>query len=400
MTAQDTPRRSSAQRIRDYSGPAVLSFGFRPFFLAGALWSALAVAIWIGVLSGFWSVPTAFSPVDWHIHEMIYGFFPAIAAGFLLTAVPNWTGRLPIVGLPLLYLFLLWLAGRATVFLSAWYPPAIAVVADLMFLAVLGWVIGREIVAAKKLKNLTVLAGVALLLTGNALFHMEAASGSSGGYGARLGIATAIMLIMLIGGRIVPSFTRNWLAKRSSRVLPSPFGTIDVAALVTGVAALACWVVTPDGAATLVLSAVAAVVHIVRLSRWAGHMTLAEPLVTILHAGYLFVPLGFALLAGSIYDPQTFTPSAALHAWSAGAVGLMTLAVMTRASLGHAGRELTASGPVILIYLAIILAAVLRILAALDSASGMWLELSALGWVLAYIGFAMIFAPVLLARRT
>ena len=148
---------TTSQQMRAFEGPAVLSFGFRPFFLAGALWAALAVALWLAMLTGHLVVPSSFSPIEWHVHELIYGYVPAIVAGFLLTAVPNWTGRLPVTGTPLLALFMIWVAGRFAIFCSAWVGLWLAAVIDLLFLGSLAAVIAREVIAGKSTRNLKVL---------------------------------------------------------------------------------------------------------------------------------------------------------------------------------------------------------------------------------------------------
>jgi uncharacterized protein involved in response to NO len=186
---------TTAEQIRAFDGPALLSQGFRPFFLFGALWAALAIAIWLPLLSGSISLPTAFTPIEWHGHEMLFGFVPPIVAGFLLTAVPNCTGRLPVVGLPLFVLLLTWGAGRAAMLISAWIGQPIAALIDLAFLVILGMVIAREIIAGDNKRNLKVLAAVVLLLIGNALFHLESMLDIAGGYGVRVGVAAVVVLI-------------------------------------------------------------------------------------------------------------------------------------------------------------------------------------------------------------
>ena len=212
---------TTAERVRTHTGPAILSYGFRPFFLFGAVWAALVVAVWLPMLGGLLTLPTALSPLEWHVHELIYGYVPAIVAGFLLTAVPNWTGRLPVTGTPLLALVSVWAAGRLAVLLSARIGAPLAAAIDLLFLACLAGVIAREIIAGRNLGNLKVLALVGLLLIGNAVFHAEASLMNGGsGYGIRIGIGGAVLLITLIGGRIIPSFTRNWLARQSPGRLP------------------------------------------------------------------------------------------------------------------------------------------------------------------------------------
>lgn len=389
---------TTAQTLRAYRGPALFSCGFRPFFLGGAIWAASAMAIFIAVLQGSVVLPTAFAPVDWHVHELLYGFLPAIAAGFLLTAVPNWTGRLPVAGTPLLVLLLIWLAGRIAVAVSAWIGGVAAAIADLSFLLSLGIIVGREIVAGKNMNNLKVLILIALLGTGNLVFHLEVSATGYGDYGKRIGIAAAILMIALIGGRIVPSFTRNWLARSGTSNLPAPFDRFDLATIASSAIALLAWIVIPNALVTAAACAIAGVLQVIRLARWKGYRTFAEPLVTILHAGYAFVPIGFLLTTAAIALPDAVPSIAAVHAWTAGAVGLMTLAVMTRASLGHTGRALKASPIVLGIYAAAGVGVLARRLAAFGILPELTLHLAALGWILAFGGFALSFGPLLCTR--
>jgi len=390
---------TTAEQMRTYEGPAILSYGFRPFFLFGAVWAALAMAVWLPLLAGSLDLPTGFAPIDWHVHELLYGYLPAIVAGFLLTAVPNWTGRLPVTGSPLLGLLLIWLAGRLAVAFSGWLGLPWAAVVDLSFLASLGAVVAREIVAARDLRNLKVLLIVGLLLGGNAVFHVESALASGTGYGTRIGIAAAVLLISLVGGRIVPSFTRNWLARERPGALPQPFSRFDVVTLIAGAAALTLWTAAPHGAATAVLALAAGLLHGLRLARWRGYRTASEPLVLVLHIAYAFVPIGFILVAASIALPALLTASGALHAWTAGAIGLMTLAVMTRASLGHTGQPLAATAPTQLIYAAALVAALARIVSAFGLAREPLLHLSAVAWVMAFTGFVVVYGPLLARSR-
>jgi uncharacterized protein involved in response to NO len=204
---------------------------------------------------------------------------------------------------------------------------------------------------------------------------------------------------MLIGGRIIPSFTRNWLVKRGSGRLPTPFSRFDVVAMITSGVALAAWIALPDDGVTAVLAAIAASLNVWRLARWAGERTATEPLVLVLHVAFAFVPLGFALVALGIARPALVAPAGALHAWTAGAIGLMTLAVMTRASLGHTGRPLMATPVIQVIYLSACLAAMARILAAFDVLREPMLHVSATAWVLAFGGFVLVYAPLLLRAR-
>jgi uncharacterized protein involved in response to NO len=387
--------KSSAEQIRTYTGPAIWSIGFRPFFLGGAICAALAVGLWLPMLSGHLVLPTAFTPVEWHMHELIFGYVPAVVAGFLLTAVPNWTGRLPVNGRRLQMLFLVWVIGRVAVLGSRLLGPHVAAVIDLMFLATLFAVILREIIAAKNTHNLKVIVIVGLLLAGNVTFHIEVLSGGRHAYGSRAGIAAAIMLIMLIGGRVIPSFTRNWLARRGAGRLPIPFGRFDAGVVLASALGLASWVYAPEHRTTAVLALVAAVLNVMRLARWAGERTGGEPLVAILHVAFAFVPIGFVLLSLGILRPDIILPSGALHGWTAGAIALMTLAVMTRTSLGHTGRPLAANGPIQFIYVAAVMAALFRIVAAFGVVRELTLYASAAAWIMAFSGYIFVYSPML-----
>lgn len=391
---------TSAQQMRAWTGPAILSYGFRPFFLLGAVWAAVAMVLWVLMLSGHDVLPTAFDPVSWHAHEFLFGYLGAVLAGFLLTAVPNWTGRLPIVGWPLAGLVGLWLAGRVAVATSALMPWGVAAAVDLAFPLALFAALTREVVAGRNWKNLPVLGLLLGMTVANGLYHLEAATG---GYPAkslalRLGLAVAVMLISLIGGRIVPSFTRNWLAQRRSPVLPVPNGRGDSVVLLVTLAALAVWTLWPEAALVAAVCAVAGALQMWRLSRWAGRHTGAEALVWVLHAGYACVPLGFLAIAAGAFLPGM--GPAAQHVWMAGAVGLMTLAVMTRASLGHTGRPLHATLPITAIYISLAIAVVARFVAgALPQAT--WpIHLAACAWILAFAGFAVVFFPMLALPKT
>lgn len=394
---------TTAEQMRAWRGPALLSYGFRPFFLGAALWAALAMAVWIHMLAGAAIVPSAFDPVSWHAHEMLFGYLGAVVAGFLLTAVPNWTGRLPIVGWPLAALFGLWLAGRLAVAASATLPPLLVALIDLSMPAALVFVIAREIVSAGNSRNLPVLGLLALLLLANALFHLEAATGAyaAGGHGLRLGLAVAVMMIALIGGRIVPSFTRNWLARRGGGVLPvAPMQGFDRLALAVLLAALALWVVAPDHLVSGLALLAAGVLHTMRLARWAGRHTGAEPLVWVLHGGYAFVPLGALGMGAAILLPGIVGIAPMQHLWMAGAIGLMTMAVMTRATLGHTGAELTAGPGTLALYLALILSVLARLAADFWPAqSQLLLVVSAAAWIGCFTGFAALYGPRLARSR-
>jgi uncharacterized protein involved in response to NO len=282
---------------------------------------------------------------------------------------------------------------------SAHLTPLSAAVADLAFPAALVILLGHEIVAGRNWKNLPVLVLVSGWTLANALFHWEAAQGGAPaqGIGLRIGLAVAVMLISPTGGRIVPSFTHNWLAQRRAARLPVPFGRADGMVLALTGVTLAVWVLWPSGTLTALACGLAGLAHLWRLAHWQSQQTGDEALVWVLHAGYAFVPLGF-LAAGLGHLISGLGP-AAQHVWMAGAVGLMTLAVMTRASLGHAGRRLHATRPIALLYLALILSVLARLTAGLLPGADWPLHLATASWIAAFGGFAVICWPILSRPR-
>lgn len=392
---------AALERRRNYAGPAFFSYGFRPFFFGGALWAALSILMWVpmyaGAWPGIWQWPSALGPLDWHVHEMLFGYVPAIVAGFLLTAIPNWTGRLPMCGAPLAALFALWVAGRIAMLTTAGIGLPAAATIDAAFLLVLLGVAAREVIAGRNWRNLRVLAIVAVLALGNIAFHVEVIQSGAADYGTRVGIAAVIMLISLVGGRIVPSFTHNWLMRENPGRLPVPFGRYDLATLAVSAVALVSWIAAPSPIWSGAVLIAAGFIHIVRLARWAGDRTWRGPLVLVLHAAYAFVPAGFLLTGIAIAWPDFAPASAGIHAWTAGAVGLMTMAVMTRASLGHTGQPLVASPLTQAIYLCLFASTLLRIAAALTGSIGL-LHGSATLWVMAFGAFAASYGPLLLRR--
>lgn len=384
-------------RLRAYDGPALLSYGFRPLYLIGALYAGLAVLIWLPFVTGRLDLPTAFVPVDWHIHELLFGYQAAAIGGFLLTAIPNWTGRLPVQGTPLLVLVIAWLAGRIAVATSAWLGWRTAMLIDGTFLTLLALAAAREIFAGRNWRNLKVVILVGLLLVANLAFHLEAGIAGSAVYGRRLAIAVIITLVSLIGGRIIPSFTRNWLAAQGPGRLPISFGAYDKAVLAATAIALVGWIVLPDSPATGGLLLTGAGLHAFRLARWAGHRTWRNPLLVILHVAYAFVPLGFALTGMASFN---LLPAAAgAHAWTAGAMATLTVAVMSRSSLGHTGRPLVATPATQVVYGLVVIGAVARICSATGHGPASLLHIAGLAWSAAFLVFVVAYWKVLTGPR-
>lgn len=386
-------------RTRPGNYPALLSYGFRPFFLLGSLYAGVTVLFWLPLFYGRLETASIFTPIDWHIHEMLFGYLSAIVTGFLLTAIPNWTGRLPVQGMPLLALVLLWLAGRFAVFFSADIGWLAAAAIDCSFLAAVALAAATEIAAGRNWRNLKVLIPVSVLFAANVLFHAEAHFAGISDISRRLGIGASLILIMIIGGRIIPSFTRNWLARQNPGRLPVPFGRFDAVTIVLSAAALAAWTFLPDRMEAGMALLAAALFNLLRLLRWAGDRTMRDPLVLVLHVAYLFVPVGLLLAGLAIVAPNSVPPSAAIHGFGVGAIGCMTLAVITRATLGHTGRELRADVGTCLIYAAIVGAAMLRIAAAFVPTEAMLLYGAAALWAGAFLGYAVLFGGTLVRPK-
>ena len=387
-------------RPRPYDGPPILSYGFRPFFLVASIYAALAVAAWMPQYFGELRVASAFSPMAWHAHEMLFGFVSAVIAGFLLTAAPNWTGRLPLQGAPLLLLVLAWIFGRIAVAFSGGIGWAPAMAGDCAFLALVAGAIAREVVAGKNWRNLKVVLILAALLAANIGFHLEAHYSGGVGYAERAGVSLTLVLIMLVGGRIVPSFTQNWLAKMNPGRLPRAGGRADSVFVVIAILALSAWAIAPSSPISAMIMFAAALTQAVRLAGWAGWRAWRNPIVLVLHVADGFVPIGFALTAFAVFYPDFIPPGAGLHAWAVGAIGGMILAVMTRVSLGHTGRELRADWITNCIYLAVFVAALARVFAALEPARAtMLLYLSGVTWSAAFLGFVIAYGASLARPR-
>ena len=395
----DNRDRLELRRRRMEQAPPVLRGGFRPFFLGAGIWAAITIAIWLWAFSVGVPQIGALDPLAWHRHEMLFGFVGAAIAGFALTAVPNWTGRLPIAGAPLAALALWWLLARALPFAAPELPLALLALVDGGFYLALAALILREIVLAKN-RNLPVVLAIALFGLADLLDY----AGSAGliGYdiGHRAGIALAVTLVSLIGGRIVPSFTRNWMQREGlTGSLPSQPTRFDIAVVLATALALGAWMlagaVPPVGAALVFAGSI----QLVRLARWRGWRTLASPIVLVLHLGYVWIPLGLLLL-GIAALGAPIPASAGVHALGVGALAGMILAVMTRATLGHTGRALHAGPATRASYLALHLAVLARVAASLVPAYYQsLLHLAGALWIAAFALFVLAYAPVMLRPR-
>lgn len=388
---------------------AFFSYGFRPFFLGAAVYAALAMAVWIAWIAAAaagWPqswLPVAGSAFAWHAHEMVFGFAAAAIGGFLLTAVPNWTGALPLSGPPLILLFVVWVVGRVAMGVSAILPYPLVVALDVAFLPLLGAFAARQLFTRPAARNLIFLVIVAALTLCNVLFHM-----GNAGYLAtdplaaiRISLLIVVVMIAVVGGRIIPAFTHNWLnGKRTPERMPQRIPWLEKSAL----ASLVAFVVLETASAPAMLlgtvALIATLANGARLVLWRGIATRTEPIVWVLHLGYAWIVIGLALSVLAAFTAAV--PGVIVtHAFGTGAVGTMIMAVMSRASLGHTGRRLIAPRSIALAYHLVTLAAVLRVGAPVLAPQhyAVALTAAALAWIGAFVLFIHVYAPILTTPR-
>jgi uncharacterized protein involved in response to NO len=377
-----------------YQGPAFLSYGFRPFFLCTALFAGLVIPIWALILTGAGEAKFLYPPRDWHAHEMLFGFLPAVITGFLLTAIPNWTERPPLRGVPLFLLLALWLSGRLAIAIP-WPEPLVSALVDVTFLVILAAFVWREITAGKAWDRTPIGVIISLYAGANILFHVLALSGAETDLPERMPLALMMMLLALIGGRIIPTFTNDHLARQGLPEQAATFSRFDGLVLVLQALGAIAWTAQPQAMETAWILVVTGLLHAIRLSRWRAWTAWREPLVLILHLGYGWLALSLMLLGGSILGWGLETTDA-IHALTTGAMGAMTLAVMTRASLGHTGHPLHAGPMTVVIYVLVNLGALLRVFGpSIGLPTNLMLGISATAWSGAYLLFALLYGPLL-----
>ena len=381
-------------------GPTILQNSFRPFFMAAGIWATLSIPFWLLSYAGILMMPDNFDILLWHQHEMLYGFAGAAMTGFILTAIPNWTGRLPIRGAYLGLLVFLWILGRIGFLTTATIGPLATAVFDLPFLIVLVLAIAREIISGKNWRNLPVVILISVFALGNFLVHLQILDViETAELGLRLSMFVLSILVALIGGRIVPSFTRNWLVQINARALPNQMGVFDKIALTALVIFVIAQVANPEHQATALLALFAGLLHGLRLMRWKGWMTFVEPLIWILHIAYAWLVVALVLIGLS--GLSDFVPyTSAIHALTVGAFSTMILAVMTRASLGHTGRVLKATTGTTAVFILITIAAVLRVYEPfLNDPGSLAIWISGTAWTAAFALFSILYFPILTQAR-
>ncbi len=377
-----------------YRGPAFWSYGFRPFFFSAAFFAGFAIPAWVLMVTGDYDMKGVFPPRTWHVHEMIFGFLPCVITGFLLTAMPNWTERPPMKGAPLMLLLTLWVAGRFAIALP-WFSPFVVAFADGAFLVVVAGVVWRELIVSKAWNRLPMGVLISLYAYANLLFHGLWMTHAAVDVAVRMALTLIMLLLALIGGKIIPSFTEDFLTEDAIPKQPAPFSPFDgFSIMFIGISGVA-WMISPEATGVGYAFVFAGMLHLYRLSRWYGWFTWREPLVLILHVGYGWLAMSFLILGGAILGIGVHQEDA-LHALTTGAVGVMTLAVMTRASLGHTGRIKHAGPLTVIIYLLVNLGAMLRVFGpSLDLSGDHSLTLAAGCWSGAYLLFAIGYGPIL-----
>lgn len=380
-----------------YQGPAFWSYGFRPFFMSAGLFAGVAIPVWVLMVTGAENVAFFYPPRDWHVHEMVFGFLPCVITGFLLTAIPNWTERPPVRGLPLILLLTLWLAGRVVIALP-WFPSFVVAMVDGAFLVVVAGIVWREILAGKAWDRLPMGILISLYAGANLLFHALFLNHGATDLAERMALTLIMVLLALIGGKITPSFTEDFLVEEGVIKQPVLFSRFDGLSILLVVVAGILWMINLNSTVTGVAFVAAGVIHLIRLSRWYGWFTWREPLILILHVGYGWLAMSFLILGGAMLGVG-LNVEEAMHVLTTGAVGVMTLAVITRASLGHTGRIKHAGPLTVMIYLLVNLGAMLRVFGpSLPLSGDVMMSLAAGCWSGAYLLFIAGYGPILFGR--
>jgi len=375
----------------------LLRLGFRPFYLLGGLFAAAGLPLWMAVYFNLLSAPAAIPAIFWHAHEMLFGFVGAVVAGFLFTAVGNWTGRATPTGIPLALLALLWLAGRIVFWIPAVPYPA-AIIVDVSFLFLVAAAVLKPILAARNYHNLGIAAIVLLFAAANLLFHLSLLGVVHYSLITALhnGLNLVILIIVVIGGRVIPFFTARAVPDSGARREPAA----DLAA-VGSVLLLLIIDALPRGVEIVPpVAFAAAAFNAWRMAYWGTPSVAGRPILWILHLGYAWIVAGLALKGLAAWTGVVNAP-AAVHAVTVGAIGSMTVGMMTRTALGHSGRPLVLAGAVIWSYALVNLAAVIRV--AGTFLPGQWyglsLLLSAAAWTAAWLLFVIIYWPILTRPR-
>lgn len=397
MSSFDTTM-DNAPRERRF---VLFDYGFRPFFLLAGLYAAALVPIWLYVYAHSATTFGSLPPMYWHAHEMLYGFVGAAIAGFLLTAVPSWTGARGFAGTPLRMLVLAWLAGRIAMATIGATPFWIAALAELSMLALLAALLLPPLMRSQN-RNMPMLAVLGILWLIDAAFLVALKQGDVllASRAMTLAIDFVLILVTIVGGRIVPAFTANALRRRGEAPDLVTRKGIEIAAIGCMILIAVLDVFAPVGYASAILAAIAALVHTIRLSGWRSFKARGESILWILHIGYAWLPIGLALKACYLLGGFDWA-SKWQHALTAGVFGTMILAVMTRASLGHTGRALVVSPIITAAYVLLTLGVAARVLSSVVPHEYYVAAVCIAGaaWTFAFALFLLVYAPILIKPR-
>ena len=370
----------------------VLGYGFRLFFILGALYSIISLLIWGGFYAGLATPPLFMvDPVSWHAHEMVYGYTMAIVAGFLLTAVANWTDSTPVRGFHLLGLGLLWLAGRIVMNFDLGFPAVVVLIFEGAFILALALSLSIPLLKTWDKRNFIFLVLLSVLFACDMLFLITKERTS-----LYVAVIIIVTMISLIGGRIIPAFTVDALEERGEEAHETPQGKLDVLAILSLVLIILALVFAKQKETVLAGTAfISAIIHALRLRRYHTQRILDDPMVWILHVGYSWVILGLFLLCISALSFIPF--SVALHAFTAGAIGSMTLGMMCRVTLGHTGRSKVATSLTKLSFYLMQCAIFIRVFGLLIAPdySIEWIISSSVLWVLSFALYIWVYSPML-----
>lgn len=383
-----------SQKIFNYP---LFALGFRAFFMLAAISALVFLVLWNTLIKGDWSAINYFPNNLWHAHEMLLGYSVAVLSGFLLTAVKNWTEKSTLTGDALAGLCLIWLYGRIVPFYADLLPNVLIALIDFAFLPILIYQISKPIVQTKQYQHLIFVVLLVILAFANGLIHYELLgfSKNSATLGVNLVLATFITLIVIIAGRVFPYFIERGL----SGTLIIKNNLLDQLIIGVTVITFACQVFTDTPVLTAWLAIIAAIIHTIRLAKWYDRKIWYVPLLWILFLGYGWLILGFILTALAEY--RLVLPSLALHSFTVGSIGVLTLGMMARVSLGHTGRALKISNSLAIAFIFINLAVVFRVLLpiAMKDSYTLFIYVSTLCWLVAFSLFACVYSPILSSPR-
>jgi len=387
------------EKPEDY-GPPILRLGFRPFFLVAGIFAVISMAIWIA--NYVFSVEFTLSGIPanlWHAHEMIFGYAMAVVAGFLLTAIKNWTGVEVLRGKPLAFLLVLWLAARLMPLSNLAIPMIVIAITDIAFLLLLTIVCLRPVLKVKQYKQVGIISKLILLMLCNVVFYLGITGVVSDGveWGLYSAIYMIIALVLVMMRRVMPMFIKNGI---DGDIELKNRAWLDYASLVLLIVFWISDVFTTYEHLTALTAVILSILHMVRLAGWYTNRIWSKPLVWILVVAYGFIILGFALKALAIY--ANVSPSLSLHAFTAGGIGLVTIGMMSRVSLGHTGRNVFEPPAIVFwSFSALVLGAIIRVVFPIFNMElyFYWIGISLLLWMIAFTIFVLLYAPMFLSAR-